>query len=325
MVMSTQVKALILVGGLGARLQPITFTTPKPLLPFINKPMLEHLVEALSLAGVHDIVLAMNYKYKHIISAVERFAGRYGVKITYSLEDHALGTAGPVSLAREHLRDCTFFVMNSDVICEFPLFELLSFHRTQGLLCTILATKVDDPRKFGVIRTKGTAVVEEFVEKPREFVGNCVNAGVYVFESEALKYFETRQSSIEKEIFPSLVAMRQVGVYEMAGFWMDVGTLEGYLDAQRLYLQNKAECGRFGKDVQIGTDAHVGKYVTLGNGVSVGKRAILENCIVFEDTTIGDGVKITNSVVGKGCCIKGNVTIDSSIVGDMAKINALRD
>lgn len=317
-------KALILVGGTGTRLQPITFTTPKPLVPFVNKPMLEHQVEALARAGVEEIVLAMNYKYKRIIDAVESFSKRYGTRITYSLEKEPLGTAGPIALAREHLSGSTFFVLNADVICEFPLDALLDFHRRTACLGTILATTVDDPEKFGVIKTReGSALVEAFVEKPAVYVGNRVNAGIYVFESDVLQYFKSRPSSIEKEVFPLLASMRQLCVFDLRGFWMDIGTLEGYLKAQRLYLKNaQGPCFRLGEDVVIGPQAEIGRYVTLGRGVSVGRAARLENCVVFENTKIGDHVQIRNSVVGRECCVEGDVCIDCSIVGDKSRIRA---
>lgn len=317
-------KALILVGGTGTRLQPITFTTPKPLVPFVNRPMLEHQVEALARAGVEEIVLAMNYKYKRIIEAVDGFSGRYGIKITYSLEKEPLGTAGPIALACEYLSGSTFFVLNADVICEFPLDDLLDFHRRTACLGTILATTVESPEKFGVIKTrKGSALVEAFVEKPAAYVGNRVNAGIYVFESSVLQYFECRPSSVENEVFPRLAAMQQLCVYDLRGFWMDIGTLEGYLKAQQLYLKNtQSPCARLGEDVVIGPQAVIGRYVTLGRGVSVGRAARLENCTVFENTKIGDHVQIRNSVVGRECCVEGDVSIDCSIVGDKSRVRA---
>ena len=307
------VKALILVGGLGSRLQPITFTTPKPLIPLGNKPMIEHQIEALVDAGIVEIILAMKYKYKSIVSFVNGVAKKFGVRIIYSLEEYPLGTAGPIALARKHLVDCSFFVLNSDIICSFPLRELLNFHKKQGLLGTILSTCVEDPRNFGVI--KGTPVIESFVEKPTKFVGKDVNAGIYVFEYEVLEYFSTEPSSIEKDVFPRLAEMRQLSVLNMKGFWMDVGTLKSYIVAQRLYLEEKVG-PVVGEGVKIGNDVEIGKYVAIGRGTTIGDSVILRDCAVFEDTWLGDDIRVFNSIIGKGCCIEGRATISNSIIGD---------
>lgn len=318
-----EMKALILVGGLGSRLQPITFTTPKPLLPFVNRPMLEHQIEALAKAGVKHVILAMNYKYRRIISSVEGFAKKYETVITYSLESEPLGTAGPISLARKYLEGGSFFVLNSDIICDFPLKELLDFHRKRGALGTVLATNVEDPRKFGVIKTRAEDpfLIEQFVEKPQVYVGNRINAGIYVFEPRVLEYLETRPSSIEKEVFPVLASMNHLCVFDLVGFWMDVGTPAGYLEAQRLYLDREPGPPRFGRDVKRDEDAEIGIYVTLGNDVSIGRGAKLENCVIFDNTRIGNGVQIMNSIVGRECSLEGKVVLNNSVLGDKTRIN----
>ncbi|KAJ3404653.1 mannose-1-phosphate guanyltransferase, partial [Chytridiales sp. JEL 0842] len=183
-------KALILVGGYGTRLRPLTFSTPKPLVDFANKPMIFHQIQAMAKVGVTDIVLAVNYQPDVMVNAMNKVEEEFNVKIHFSIESEPLGTAGPLALARDILAkdDAPFFVLNSDVICEFPFDDLVAFHKSHGGEGTIMTTKVDDPSKFGVVMLKpGTSQIAKFVEKPKEFVGDQINAGIYIFNPSILK------------------------------------------------------------------------------------------------------------------------------------------
>ena len=162
-------KALILVGGFGTRLRPLTLSVPKPLVEFINKKMIMHQIEALSKIGVNEVVLAVNYKPELMKKQLEQDLENIGVKITYSRETEPLGTAGPLALAKEILDNKSgepFFVLNSDITCEYPFQELLNFHKNHGKEGTIMVTKVEEPSKYGVVIYDNNGKISRFVEKP---------------------------------------------------------------------------------------------------------------------------------------------------------------
>lgn len=208
-------KALILVGGFGTRLRPLTLTVPKPIVEFANQGMMVHQLEALVRVGVKEVILAVNYQPQLMSSYLEKYEKQFNIKITYSRETEPLGTAGPLALARSMLLegakpDEPFFVLNSDVICDFPFAEVLAFHKAHGKEGTIMVTKVEEPSKYGVVVSKPSGEIERFVEKPKEYVGNRINAGIYIFNRQILDRIELRPTSIEKEIFPAMCAQAQL-------------------------------------------------------------------------------------------------------------------
>lgn len=182
-----------------------------------------HQVEALAAAGVTDIVLAVNYRPEIMVKALEKYEEQYGVKITFSVETEPLGTAGPLALAREILGkdDSPFFVLNSDVICEYPFVDLLKFHKAHGNDGTIVVTKVEEPSKYGVVvMHPNSTKIQSFVEKPTQFVSNRINAGLYILNPSMLDLIELKPTSIEKEIFPKMVSLGQLHSYDLKGYWM---------------------------------------------------------------------------------------------------------
>jgi len=252
-------KALILVGGFGTRLRPLTLTVPKPIVEFCNKAMILHQIEALVKAGVTEVVLAVNYRPELMSAKLKKYEEVYGIKITYSQEETPLGTAGPLALAREILegdKGEPFFVLNSDITCEYPLKELLAFHKAHGKEGTIMVTKVEEPSKYGVVVSKPTGEIERFVEKPQVFVGNKINAGIYIFNPSILNRievisspspqtycpnqqpFQLQPTSIETEIFPEMAKKGELYAMELPGFWMDVGQPPDFLKGMCLYLAN---------------------------------------------------------------------------------------
>ncbi|ESN98657.1 hypothetical protein HELRODRAFT_106916 [Helobdella robusta] len=308
-------KALILVGGYGTRLRPLTLTRPKPLIEFANKPMLLHQIEALVEAGVTHIVLAVSYNADMLVNELTAEEKRLGIKITMSHEKSPLGTAGPLALARDVLQSDSspFFVLNSDIICDFPFKEMIQFHRNHSKEGTIVVTKVDEPSKYGVVVYGAeTGRIERFVEKPQEYVSNKINAGIYMFNTSILNRIELRPTSIEKEIFPHMAADGDLYAFELQGFWMDVGQPKDFLTGMCLYLNHlkhrKPEelCTGIGMvgnvlvdpSVRIGTDCRIGPNVTIGPNV-----------------VIEDGVCIKRSTILAGSIIKSHAWINSSIVG----------
>jgi len=202
-------KALILVGGFGTRLRPLTLTVPKPLVPFANKPMMMHQILALHKVGVNHIILAVSYMSTLLQEVLAKETEKLGIKLEFSHEDEPMDTAGPLALAAHILRpneneeDEPFFLLNSDVICDYPFQQMINFHKSHGKEGTIVVTKVEEPSKYGVVVYEPiNGKIERFVEKPQVFVSNRINAGIYIFNTTVLNRISPRPTSIEKEIFP---------------------------------------------------------------------------------------------------------------------------
>ncbi|KEZ40310.1 Mannose-1-phosphate guanylyltransferase [Scedosporium apiospermum] len=342
-------KALILVGGFGTRLRPLTLTLPKPLVEFCNRPMILHQIEALAAAGVTDIVLAVNYRPEIMEERLAEYGKEFGVNITFSIENEPLDTAGPLKLAEKTLAkdDEPFFVLNSDVICDFPFQELAEFHKSHGKEGTIVVTKVEEPSKYGVVVHKPghASLIDRFVEKPVEFVGNRINAGMYILNTSVLDRIELRPTSIEKEVFPAMVKDGELHSFDLEGFWMDVGQPKDFLTGTCLYLSSltkknsklltpPSESYVHGGNVlidptaKIGKGCRIGPNVTIGPGVVVGDGVRLQRCVLLRGSKVKDHawVKSTivgwNSTVGKWARLE-NVTVlgDDVTIGDEIYVN----
>lgn len=237
-------KALILVGGFGTRLRPLTLSKAKPLVEFINKPILCHQIEALKSVGVDEIVLAINYQPERMLDFIKEAEKKYSIKITCSKEEEPLGTAGPIGLAKEVLLKTSgeeIFIFNADITCRFPLEEMLKFHRSHGKEGTIAVTKVKDPSKYGVILSDENNKILNFVEKPQEFIGDNINSGLYIFNKKFLNRVSASPSSLEREIFPDMAKQEELYVFQLKGFWADVGQPKDYLIGTNLFLKDLNE------------------------------------------------------------------------------------
>lgn len=338
-------KALILVGGYGTRLRPLTLTRPKPLIEFANKPMLMHQIEALVDAGVKHIILAVSYNAEMLMKELKVEEDRLGIKITMSHEKDPLGTAGPLALAREALcqDEEPFFVLNSDVICDFPFKDMITFHRNHGKEGTIVVTQVAEPSKYGVVvYSPENGQIDRFVEKPQEYVGNKINAGMYIFNPSILKRIELRPTSIEKEIFPAMAADKNLFAMELRGFWMDVGQPKDFLTGMCLYLndvKNKnpeklykgpAAVGNVLVDpsAKIGSNCRIGPDVTIGPEVVIQDGACIKRCTILRGTVIKSHAWLNSCIIGWRCQVgqwvrMENVTVlgEDVIVRDELYIN----
>ncbi|MEE6519640.1 hypothetical protein FKM82_017338 [Ascaphus truei] len=308
-------KALILVGGYGTRLRPLTLSVPKPMVDFCNKPILLHQVEALVKAGVDHVILAVSYMSDMLEKEMTVQEKRLGIRISLSHEKEPLGTAGPLALARELLTENSdpFFVLNSDVICDFPFEDMVRFHKHHGKEGTIVVTKVEEPSKYGVVVYEAeTARIQRFVEKPQVFVSNKINSGLYIFSPSVLDRIQLRPTSIEKEIFPAMAQEGQLCAMELQGFWMDIGQPKDFLTGMCLYLQSVRQkhperlhsgpgfVGNVLVDptAKIGTACSIGPNVTIGPGV-----------------TVEDGVRIKRCTILQGSRIRSHSWLESSIIG----------
>ncbi|XP_072136826.1 mannose-1-phosphate guanylyltransferase catalytic subunit beta isoform X1 [Mobula birostris] len=310
-----KMKALILVGGYGTRLRPLTLSVPKPLVDFCNKPILLHQVEALVKAGVSHVILAVSYMSEMLEKEMKEQEQRLNIRISMSHEKEPLGTAGPLALARELFADSTepFFVLNSDVICDFPFQEMVRFHKHHGKEGTIVVTKVEEPSKYGVVIYEAEiGRIHRFVEKPQVFVSNKINAGMYIFSPSVLNRIQLRPTSIEKEIFPVMAQDGQLYAMELQGFWMDIGQPKDFLTGMCMYLQSlrhKAPDrlhqgpGIVG-NVLVDPSARIGEKCSIGPNVTIGPGVVVE-----------DGVRIKRCTVLKGSRIRSHSWLESCIIG----------
>ncbi len=309
-------KSIILVGGKGTRLRPLTYETPKQMLPLVGLPMIECVFEALGRHGVTDAVLSLGY-------LPDRFMEAYpanviaGVRVTYAVEVEPLDTAGAIRFAAEYAGfDETFLVVNGDVLTDLDVTRLLAFHREHGAEATIALHPVHDPSRFGVVPTTPDGKVIAFVEKPLagEAPTNLINAGTYVFEPEVLERIAPQgRVSVERDTFPALA--REGTLYAMAdlAYWLDTGTPQAYLRANADILNGRQAMHEF-NDVVNGSWRHA--------SATVDASATLTNAVVDRDCVVGANVVLEGTVLLPGAVIQSNCTIRSSIIGPDAVIGS---
>lgn len=287
---------MILVGGYGTRLRPLTLSRPKPLVEFANKPILMHQIEALVEAGVKQVILAVSYRAEQMEIELKKETEKLGVDLIFSHETEPLGTAGPLALAKECLTSSPdpFFVLNSDIICDFPFRQLEAFHRSHGQEGTIVVTKVEEPSKYGVVLYDEVGCIQDFIEKPQEFISNKINAGMYIFNPSVLDRIEIKPTSIEKEVFPVMAKEKQLFAFELAGFWMDIGQPKDFLTGMCLYLnslrqRNSAKLSNnkhgeksFVGNVLVDPTAKIGAGCRIGPNVTIGPNCVIEDGRRFE-------------------------------------------
>jgi mannose-1-phosphate guanylyltransferase len=315
-------KAVVLVGGEGTRLRPLTLTTPKPLLPIANTPFLERQLTWLAEYGVDDVVLSLGYR----ADAFEAHfpGGRFGdVRLHYKVEDEPLGTAGAIKYAAEGI-DERFLVCNGDVLTSLDVGAMVDFHDERGAEATISLSEVEDPSAFGVVPTRPDGQVIAFVEKPRRenAPSRWINAGTYVLEPRFLDRIPPRlMVSIERETFPRV--LEQPGAlfaFKSDAYWLDIGTPEKYLEANADVLQGRLTGTAIG-DALLGDGAVVHEsatveVTTLGANVVVDEGANLAYSVVMDGARIGKGVHVDASVVGPGAVIEaGAMLSEHTVVG----------
>ena len=341
--------AVILVGGKGTRLRPLTDRTRKDMLPLVDRPLLAYTFEHLAQHGVEHIHLACGYLPDQLQA---HFGDQYkGMRLGYSIEDEPLDSGGGIAFAGRAL-ESSFFALNGDSLREANLGEMVAFHRSTGAKATILLTPVADPSRYGLVRTAADGRVETFLEKPRpeEIDTDLINAGLYVLEPEVLDLVpEGRAVSIEREVFPTLAAEGSVYGVALPGYWLDVGTPESYLQAHRDVLERifSTQVGdALGADFTLVDDtaevdpraklvppvyvgpgaiveegARLGSLAVLGAGARLARGGVVENAVVGARTSIGEGASVVGSVVGDGAELGAGCQLHNlAVVGPGAKV-----
>lgn len=335
-------KAVILVGGEGTRLHPLTSKTPKAMVPILNKPFLEYLILYLKKHKVRDIILTTSH-LPHRIQSYFGDGAEWGVHLSYLVEETPLGTAGAVKNA-EALLDEPFFVVNGDIVTGIDLTKMMSQHRKTKPRVSLALTPVDNPTIYGVVETDDEGMVKRFVEKPgwEEVTTNMINAGIYILEPEVLSYVPpATNSTFERHLFPLLLEKGEpILSYPSTAYWIDIGTPEKYLRVNHDLLSGKAPSldtyhAQIGSNSQIHPSARIEGQVLIGEGCIIaqgvrvkgpavlGERcqldedALIEGAILWAESRVGKKALLKNCIVGSGCYIQeGSQVPDSCVLGD---------
>ncbi len=316
--------AVVLAGGEGTRMRPLTFTRPKPMLPVGPKPSLHYLLRHLSDEGFTDVVMVVGYLKDQIMGYVGDGSG-LGVHVTYVVlpDGIVFGTAGSLKLA-SHLLDSTFLVAQGDTISKVPLKEMFEFHQRAGRDLTIALTRVDKPTEYGVAVVDGSGRITEFQEKPRpeEVKSDLASTGFYILEPEITDYIEDDRWDFAKNLFPALMSEgKTISGFVSRSFWADIGSLAGYLKAVGWVLDGMSGGGRglLGDRVEMaeGCEVHgpalIEDRVRLGRGVVVSPYSVLK-----AGSVVAQGASVTRSVVLEGASVGGSARLDTCVVGEMA-------
>ena len=345
-------KAVVLAGGEGTRLKPLTYKRPKPLMPVAGRPCIDFVLRSLASAGFHEIVITTAYLSDTLIKSIgDGFD--YNASILYSFEENPAGTAGAVRRIGNFIDD-TFVVAMGDVLCDVDFKALHDFHKRKGGAVTIALTEVEDPRQYGVVGLDSNGRIAKFKEKPskEEAFSNLVNAGIYVLEPEVLEFIPTDQKfDFAKDLFPKLLS-KGVPLYgsKLDGIWMDIGRpidlWKASMEIVRregkpLHRANVKSEGPVILDpaavLEAGSTIRGPCYVGAGavlaaesiadnaclyEGARLSSRAVLRNSIVLEGSIIGPSAEILDSVISRQCLIEEGARIASSIIGDGMTVRA---
>ena len=351
-------KAVIMAGGAGTRLRPLTSNTPKPMLPVVNRPMMEHVLRLLKKHGFEEIVVTLAVTPQ----AITNYFGDgsdFGVSIAYATEETPMGTAGSVLNARDEL-DERFLVISGDVLTSTDLSKVVAFHEEKGALVTIGLKAMDNPLEFGIVITRDDGSIERFLEKPSwgEVFSDTVNTGIYVLEPEIFDFIEEGgEVDWAGDVFPVLLDDgKPLYGYEMEGYWQDVGTLEAYTSAHRDVLDGQVELeipgfrmeggvwlgegaevdpeaeiegpAVIGDYCQVSAGAELSEYTVLGSNVRVGPDVTIERAVVHDNVYLASSVNLRGTVVCRSSdlrqgarCEEGVVIGDQCLIGAHAVIN----
>lgn len=327
-------KAVVMAGGEGSRLRPITANRPKPLTPIVNRPIMAHIVDLLARHGITEVCTTLHY-LAHEIQAYFGDGSDFGVAMSHFIEDTPLGTAGSVKQAEQTLKDGTFVIISGDALTDIDLTAALAWHRAKGSVATLVLSRVPNPLEFGIVITHEDGRIQRFLEKPgwSEVFSDTVNTGIYILEPEILDRFEAGTVvDWSKDVFPALLAENApMFGYVMNEYWSDIGTLEQYREAQVHVLQGRTTLPIPGTQLRPGLwvgegtlvdeDAQVEGPVCLGSNCRVKKGAHLGPFTVVGDSClVEEGAAIRRSVLWERCYIGNKAQVDSAILGQQVTI-----
>jgi mannose-1-phosphate guanylyltransferase len=344
------VQAVVLVGGEGTRLRPLTSLTPKPVVALVDRPFIVYMIEWLADHGVDEVILSCGFEPTKVRDALGDGSG-VGVRLRYVVEPEPRGTAGALKEAEDHLHD-RFLMLNGDVLTDIDLTAQIAQHEATGATATLALAAVADPSAYGLVRLNEDRSVKEFVEKPNpdEIDTNLISAGAYVLDRSILDMIEpARNVSIEREIWPRLVGRGLYGFAADAAYWLDIGTPERYMQGTFDILEGNVRtrvADRLGQDLvavgegvsaegrivapavvgdgsRIAAGAHVGSLAVLGPRVTVGPRAKVERAVVLEGAEIGEGAELVDCIVAPRVRIgAGTIVSGGAVLGEGVTVGA---
>jgi mannose-1-phosphate guanylyltransferase len=336
-------QALILAGGEGTRLRPLTSNIPKPIVTLVDQPFISYMLEWLCRHGVDDVIMSCGFMADGVRTVLGDGSG-FGVRLRYVEEPHPLGTGGALKYAEE-LLDERFFMLNGDVLTDIDLSAQMEQHERTGARATLALIGVEDPSAYGLVRMRSDHSVTEFVEKPgadEALDTNLVNAGAYILERNVLADMAPAGTkiSIERELFPTLVGHGLYG-YEAGGYWLDIGTPLRYLQATHDILEARVETAVgarlqaagmrllpesgvggqidmpvvIGEGCEIADDAVIGARVVLGRGVKVSSGVRIEDSVLMDGVTVGADTHITDTIIGTEVAIGAHCQLGGVMLG----------
>jgi NDP-sugar pyrophosphorylase family protein len=314
-------KGLILAGGKGTRLRPLTLNTPKPVVPVANAPFLLYQIDLMRSGGISEVILSLSYQPRKIEELLKD-GTEYGVHIRYAVEGTPLGTGGAFKNAEEHI-DSTTVVFNGDVLTGLDLNAVIKRHKEAGAVATIVLTPVENPSAYGLVETTREGLVARFIEKPGpdEITCNTINAGVYVLEPSVLRYMPKGEPySFERGLFPTLLEHKErVLAHVFDGYWIDIGTPAKYLEVHRDILAKAFHSERvppaFTNHAALPADAFVDAKSIIDSDVTIRSGARIENSVIGANCRIDEGAHIVDSVIWSGNTIDADARIEGSLVG----------
>jgi mannose-1-phosphate guanylyltransferase len=343
-------KALLLVGGQGTRLRPLTIHAPKSIVPIFNRPFLHYQLDLIKQAPeIDEVILSLNYQ-PHRIEEVFGDGRTSGIKITYVVEPEPLGTAGAVRYASQGVTD-SLVVFNGDVLTQVDLAGLIAFHRERHARATIVLTPVDNPTAYGLVETDEAGNIRRFLEKPtlEEITCDTINAGIYVLEPDTFDRIpEDTAWSIERSFFPSFIERGETFVAVIyRDYWIDIGTPEKYMQVHRDIMDGRYLAPPFGGQADltwvaptariedgarldapvfidegcvVKAGARIGPYTVLGRNCQVDQGADVSGAILWADTHIGREARVVDAIVGRGGEIGPNAEVHKGVLGDKTAI-----
>jgi mannose-1-phosphate guanylyltransferase len=321
-------QALILAGGEGTRLRPLTYTVPKPVLPLAGRPHIAYVIDWLVRHGVDDVIVSCGFLAEGMRGALAELEP--GVEIRYAEEPDARGTAGAIRFAEDMLAE-RFLVLNGDVLCDLDLTALIEQHGRTGAQATIALYPVDDPSGYGLIHRHDDGEVTEFLEKPEpdQIDTDEINAGAYLLERSVLEEIPPdRAVSIEREVFPRLIGKGLYGI-RLEGYWIDIGTPARFLEANWDILQRRVETvvgdqldgeTMVGEGCEISRGAELKAPCVVGRNCRVGDGAVIERSVLLDGCAVEDGATVSNSILSAGVTVEGGAKLDGEVVGEGERV-----
>ena len=352
------IRTIMMAGGKGTRLRPLTLVRPKPMIPLVNQPIIEYTVNRLKKSGFNDIIMTLNYMSTNIKNYFKD-GSEFDMDIRYSVEKWPLGTGGSVKKAEKYIDD-TFMVVSGDVLTDVNFEDVVKYHKEKGAIATMVLTEVEDPTHFGIAVMDKNHKITEYLEKPspEEAFSNVANTGIYIFEPEIFDFFDGKDKEVDfsKDIFPEVIR-QDAGIYGYVfnGYWNDIGRPETYLAAtydildqkmeQNFYKTKMAESiGKIGniwvgENVFIDEKARIEGPVVIGNNctieegckisrgsvigdnVSIGKEVNIDGAVLFPNSIIEDNSFLTGCIIDTKCLIDKNTVVENGVVtGSLVEI-----